>query len=199
VRRLLPARKAPLALAAFLAMPIFFASLMAVSLAIEKPRTVAWTHDGKLVERFHDPAAALEAKIWLISLVPPLLLVGVGFLASHLRRVGVYVVCVTAIVDALGLLVRLRTWEEHHTTRYPFGEDLYPDSSTSSLTSKGQWEHNAADTVHSLVRYTVGLSIAALAIAVLLEWRRRHDRPHATPTVSAELQQTGGAATTSSA
>ena len=199
MKRWLPTSRAPLALAAFLGMPIFFASLMAVSLAIEKPRTVAWTHDGKLVQRFHDPTAALEAKIWLLSMVPPLLLVAIGLLASHLRRVGLYVVCVAAIVEALGLLVRLGTWEEHHTTRYPFGEDLYPDSSTSSLTSKGQWEHNAADTVHSLVRYTVALSVAALVIAILLEWRRRHDRPHATPIVSSELQQTGGAATTSSA
>jgi hypothetical protein len=198
VRRLLPTRKAPLALAGFLCLPVFFASLMAVTLAIEKPRTVAWTSGGKLVQRFHDPTSSTEVKIWLLAFVPPLLLVAVGLAASHLRRVGIYVVCVAAVVDALALLIRLGTWERHHTTRYPFGEDLYPDSSTSSLIAKGQWEHNATSTVHSLVGYTVGLAAAAAAITVFLEWRRRRGAA-ATPTVGSELQQTGGAPTTSGA
>ena len=197
--RLLPSAKAPLALSAFLALPVFFASLMAVSLAIEKPRTVEWRDAGKLIQRFHDPTAAIEGKIWLFAFVPPLLLVLVGVLASHVRRIGMYVVCVAAIVDALALLIRLSRWETHHTTRYPFGEDLYPDSSTSSLVARGQWEHNAAGTVHSLVGYTVALSIAAAAIAVFLDWRRRREGGQATPTVGSELQQTGGAPTTSSA
>src|SRR5581483_4820005 len=166
---------------------VFFASLMAASLAIEKPRTVAWMHDGKLVQRFHDPTAAIEAKIWLLALVPPLLLVAVGLLASHLRRVGLYVVCVAAVVDALGLLVRLGRWEKHHTSRYPFGEDLYPDSSTSSLTSRGQWEHNAAATVHSLVDYTIGLALAAVAITLYLGWRRRRGIREPTTTEHSEL------------
>jgi hypothetical protein len=122
----------------------------------------------------------------------------VGFAASHLRRWGMYVVCVAAIAEALALTVRLGRWERHHTARFPFGEDLYPDSSTSSLTSRGQWEHGAATTVHSLVGYTIGLALAALAIALLLEWRRRRGHPDATPRVASELQQTGGATTVSS-
>ena len=199
VARLLPSAKAPLALSAFLALPVFFASLMAVSLAIEKPRTVEWRSAGKLIQRFHDPTAATESKIWLFAFVPPLLLVLVGLAASHVRRAGIYIVCVAAVVDALALLIRLGRWEKHHTTRYPFGEDLYPDSSTSSLTARGQWEHNAVGTVHSLVTYTVVLSILAVLIATFLEWRRRREGAHATPTASSELQQTGGAPTTSSA
>jgi hypothetical protein len=199
VKSLIPSAKAPLALAGFLALPVFFASLMAVSLAIEKPRTVEWRSAGKLIQRFHDPTAAIEGKIWLLAFVPPLLLVLVGLIASHIRRVGVYVVCMAAVIDALALLIRLGRWEKHHTARYPFGEDLYPDSSTSSLTARGQWEHNAVDTVHSLVTYTVVLSILAVVIAAFLEWRRRREGAHATPTASSELQQTGGAPTTSSA
>jgi len=197
---LVPAAKAPLAFAGFLALPVFFASLMAASLAIERPRAVEWTHDGRLIQRFHDPTASTEAKIWLLSFVPPLLLVAVGFAAGHITR-GLYVVCGAAIVGALLLTVRLGTWERHHTARYPFGEDNYPDSSTSSLTSRGQWEHNAVNTVHSLVGYTVGLALAGALIAVLLEVRRRRGRT--TPPLSTiggpELQQTGGAATTSGA
>jgi len=197
--RLVPAAKAPLALSGFLALPVFFASLMAASLAIEKPRAVEWTHNGKLIQRFFDPTASTEAKIWLLSFVPPLLLVAVGFAAGHIPR-GLYVVCGAAIVGALLLTVRLGRWEHHHTARYPFGEDNYPDSSTSSLTSRGQWEHNAVDTVHSLVGYTVALALAGALIAALLELRRRRGRR--TPpiaTIGTELQQTGGAPTTSGA
>jgi len=56
--------------------------------------------------------------------------------------------------------------------RFPFGEDLYPDSSTSSLVDRGQWEHEAAHTVQSLVGYAVGLSVAAAAITLFLACRR---------------------------
>lgn len=197
LRRLVPAAKAPLALAGFLALPLFFASLMAVSLAIERPRAVEWTHNGKLIQRFHDPTASTEAKIWLLSFVAPLLLVAVGFAAGHIPR-GLYVVCGAAIVEAFALTIRLGRWERHHTARYPFGEDNYPDSSTSSLTSRGQWEHNAVDTVHSLVGYTVALALTAVLIAVLLEVRRRRGHKAAPPPpLGTELQQTGGAATTS--
>jgi hypothetical protein len=197
--RLLPATKAPLGLAGVLALPIFFASLMAVSLAIEKPKTYAWRRaNGKLIVRYHAPTASTEAKIWLLAFVAPLLLVLVGVVASRFRY-GLYVVCVAAIVDALALTIRLGRWEQHHTARYPFGEDLYPDSSTSSLIDRGEWEHEAAGTVHSLVGYTIGLALAAAAIALFVAWRRRR-RPSAPPPAGgAELQETGGAPTTSGA
>lgn len=197
--RVVPAAKAPLALAGFFALPVFFASLMAVSLAIERPRAVEWRHNGKLIQRLHDPTSATEVKIWLLALVAPLLLVVAGFAAGHLRY-GLFAVCGAAIVDALALTIRLGRWERHHTARYPFGEDNYPDSSTSSLTARGQWEHNAVDTVHSLVGYAVGLALAAALITAVLEVRRRRGHRSApTPTVTPELQQTGGAPTTSGA
>ena len=53
--KLLPPMSAPVGLAAFLALPVFFASLMAVSLAIEKPRVVEWSRpDGHLARIFHN-------------------------------------------------------------------------------------------------------------------------------------------------
>jgi hypothetical protein len=184
MRRFVPSAKAPLALAGFLALPLFFASLMAVSLAIEKPKAYEWIRHGRLFRRYHDPTPSTEAKIWLLSFVAPLLLVAIGAAASHLRRSGMYVVAIAAIADALALTIRLGRWERHHTARYPFGEDLYPDSSTSSLVARGQWEHNAATTAHSLIGYTVGLALAAIAIALLLEWRRRRSHRAAIPTVA---------------
>jgi hypothetical protein len=198
--RLVPSTKAPLALSGFLALPVFFASLMAASLALERPKAIEWTHNGKLIQRFHDATSSTEAKIWLLSFVPPLLLVAVGFVAGHVPR-GLFVVCGAAILDAFALTIRLGRWEHHHTARFPFGEDNYPDSSTSSLISRGQWEHNASNTVHSLVGYTVGLALAAALIAILLEVRRRRGHRSAAlpPPIGSELQQTGGAATTSGA
>jgi len=197
VRRLLPAARAPLGLAAFLAIPIFFASLMAVSLAIEKPKVYAWgLPDGRLARTFHDPAAVLELKIWLLSFVPPLILVLIGWGACFVPR-GVYITCVAAIADALLLTVRLGRWEHHHTTRFPYGEDNLSDKTNSSLTAQGQWEHNAAATAHSLIRYAVALALAAVAIALYVEVRRRRRRPPPYTFLS-ELQQTGSAPTVSS-
>jgi len=197
-RWLVPSAKAPLALAGFLALPVFFASLMAVSLAIERPKVFQWRDGTHLITRYHDPTPSNEAKIWLLTFIAPLLLVLVGVAASHLRRGGLYVVCVAAVVDAFALTIRLSRWETHHTARYPFGEDNFPDSSPSSLINRGQWEHEAGYTVHSLFGYTVGLSIAAVLIAVLVEVRRRR-HPAGSPPTTAELQQTGGAPTTSGA
>jgi len=197
IRRLMPTSKAPLALAAFLALPIFFASLMAVSLAIEKPKAYEWMRHGRLMRVFHEPTASTEWHIWAYSFVPPLLLVLVGLAASHLKRVGIYVVCAAAVVDGLALFIRLGRWQAHHTARYPFGEDLYPDSSQSSLTNRGQWEGEAAHTVHSLVGYTIGLAITAALLAAFLAWRRSRRRPWTQLPAGSELQQTGTAPTTS--
>jgi hypothetical protein len=172
VRRLLPKRRAPLALAGFLAIPLFFAALMAASLAIEKPRVVEWSRPGGRIARiYHDASGTLEAKIWLLAIAVALSLVVVGWFASFLRY-GLYVTCVVAIAEALALTIRLGRWETHHTARFPYGEDLLPDSKPGSLVDRGQWEHNAAAAVHSLVNYTVALALVATAIVVVLAVRR---------------------------
>jgi hypothetical protein len=194
VRRLVPARKAPLGLAAFLALPILFASLMAASLAVESPRVVEWTRpSGHLARIFHDPTTSNELDIWLLALIAPLLLVATGWIASHFPY-GVYVTCVAAIADALALTVRLHRWEVHHTVRFPYGEDLLADQTNSSSLQRGEWEHDAADTVRSLAHYTVGLALAAAAIAVFLAVRRQRAPISGVPSA---MQQTGGAPTTS--
>lgn len=193
MRRLIPKSKASLGLAAFLALPVLFASLMAVTLAIEKARVVEWRgHDGHLARVWHNPTGTMEAKIWLLALVAPLLLVLAGWIAGHFPF-SIYVTCVAACVDALALTVRLHRWEVHHTARFAYGEDLIADQTTSSSLARGEWEHDAAHTVTSLVHYTIGLALAAVAIALFLTFRSRRQPRLVGPT----LQQTGGAPTTS--
>jgi hypothetical protein len=193
LRRLIPTSKAPLALAGFFALPVFFAALMAASLAIESPRVVEWSRPGGHLARiFHNPTGANELRIWLLALVPALLLVGAGWAASHIPY-GVYVTCVTAIIGALALTTRLHRWEVHHTARFPYGEDLLADQTNSSSLQRGEWEHDAAQTVRSLAHYTIGLALAAAAIAVYLAFRRKRAPLTAT---TGSLQQTGGAPTT---
>jgi hypothetical protein len=196
VRRLSPPTKAPLAIAGFLALPIFFASLMASSLALEKPRVVEWSRPhGHLARIFHNPTSSNEARIWLAALVPPLVLVLIGWGASFIPH-GFYISCAGAIVVGLALFPRLHRWELHHTLRFPYGEDLLPDFTTSSSLARGEWEKDAADTVRSLVHYTIGLAIAAALLGLFLAYRRRRSRPAPVVGVGgSELQQTGGAPT----
>jgi len=195
VRRLAPASKAPVGLAGFLALPVFFASLMAVTLAIEKARVVEWRRGEGIARVWHEPTGSTEAKIWLLALVPPLLLVAVGWFAAHFPY-ALYVTCAAACVDALALTIRLHRWELHHTARFAYGEDLLADQTTSSSLARGEWEHDAAQTVWSLVHYTIGLSIAAVLITAFLTVRRRRGKPVAPPPPPLELV-TGGAPPTS--
>ena len=197
MRRFVPRAKAPLGLAGFLAIPIFFASLMAVSLAIEKPRVVEWSRPGGRIARvFHNASSSTEARIWLFALVAPLLLVAAGWLASFVPY-GLYLTCLAAVIDGFALTIRLHRWQVHHASRFPYGEDLLPDSTTSSSLARGEWEKDAADTVRSLFHYTIGLAIAAALIALFLAYRRRRGRVAAPAGIAgSELQQTGGAPTT---
>lgn len=194
MKRLTPPTKAPLAIAGFLALPIFFASLMASSLALEKPHVVEWSRPhGHIARIFHPASPSNEARIWLAALVPPLVLVLIGWGVSFVPH-GFYLSCGAAIAVGLALFPRLHRWQLHHTLRFPYGEDLLPDSTTSSSLARGEWEKDAADTVRSLVHYTIGLAIAAALISLFLAYRRRRSRP--APLVGgSELQQTGGAPT----
>lgn len=197
MRRLAPPTKAPLGLAGFLALPLFFASLMAASLALEKPRVIEWSRPaGRIARTYHNAAGSTEARIWLFALIPPLLLVLAGWLASFVPY-GLYLACVAAVVDGLALTLRLHRWQVHHTARFPNGEDLLPDSTTSSSLARGEWEKDAADTVRSLVHYTIGLAIVGALIALYLAHRRRRQVRVAPLRPGTEVQQTGGAPTTS--
>jgi len=165
--------KGPLGIAAFIAIPLFFSSLMAASLAVEKPRVVQWRDGSILHQRFHDPSASNELRIWLWALLPPLLLVLAGWVATYLPY-GFYVACVAAIVDAVAVVHKTRTWELHHTTRFPQGVDLIPTASISNRYDPGEWEAQARQTALSLEHWTIGLALAAMLAAATLVVRRRY-------------------------
>jgi len=176
VRRLIPSSKAAIGLGAFLAIPLFFASLMAASLAVEKANVVEWNRGGGIARIWHQPTPETEAKIWLLAFIPPLILVGFSWIAAHFPY-AIYVTCAAASVEALALTIRLHRWQVHHTARFAYGEDLLADQTTSSSLQRGEWERDAAATARSLVHYTIGLSIAAAGIALLLTLRRRRGAP----------------------
>ena len=91
-------------------------------------------------------ARGLEAKIWAVALIPSALLIAVGVAAVFIRY-GTYIVCAAMLVISALLPHRLDTWQAHHTTRYPPGQDLIPDSSPNNLLSQGEWEQSARETV----------------------------------------------------
>jgi len=55
--------RGPLAIAAFIAIPLFFSSLMASTLAQEKPRVIQWMRGGHVITRYFDPSAASFAAL----------------------------------------------------------------------------------------------------------------------------------------
>ena len=163
-RRIRVVTRAPLAIAGFLAVPLFFSSLMAFSLALERPHrehgAIAGTTSG------------LEAKIWAVSLIPSLIVVAVGA-AATVSRHGLYVSCAAAVLGALAVTSRLDGWQARHTRRFPLGEDLIPANDPSNHLDRGQWEHSAKETALSLAHWTIALAVAAALIALALEVRRR--------------------------
>jgi len=177
VRILLPkgVSRAPLAIAAFLAIPLFFSSLMASTLAQEKPRVVQWKGGRHgLFTTWHDPTTATEARIWLWALLPPLVLVLVGCVATRLP-LGFYVSCVAACVIAVAVVHKTATWARHHTARFPWGVDLIPATNAqSNQWDPGEWEAEARSTALSLQHWTIGVALAAAAVMALLWLRRRY-------------------------
>jgi len=171
------ASKAPLAVAGILAMPLFFVALMAMSLAVEKPSV---GHAGKLHKAVPaDPTGSTEAKIWLLAVLPALALVLLGLASMLLRRTGVIVTSLAAIALSFALLVPLGGWANGHTARYPLGVDLTPPSSSGDIYLRGEWEANAKRTADQLGIATMSIAGVAIAVVLLLEFRRRRglERP----------------------
>jgi hypothetical protein len=194
VRRPRLATRAPVAVSALLAFPLFFAALLAVSLAIERPHRFQWrSAKGRLIEIDHPPTSGVEAKIWGLALLVPAALVAVGLAASFWRRGGIYVACAAGLVGALLLPLRLDRWTEHHSRRFPFGMDLYPDSSISSTLARGEWEGHARETVLSLTHWEIGLALAVAGVAALVELRRRRAGPRPVPAEPPPVVVTGEA------
>jgi hypothetical protein len=171
---------APLAIAGLLAFLLLWASVLLSTLAVERPVVLAWQHAGRHVVRYHPPSTSNELEIWALAAVPPLLLIAVGYGARLVRR-GVYVSCAAALALALVLPLRLDRWVAHHAQRFPDGVDLLPESDTSNVYGRGEWEHNAKDAILSLQHWTIGLALAIASIAAIAELRRRRGAPSAPP------------------
>ena len=167
------APKAPVAVAAILAMPLFFAALMAMSLAVEKPTMSEVVKHGKAVTQLGDPTGGTELAIWLLAFVFPLAVFLVGVGGMLLGRAGVVTSSLAAVAATVVLLVPLDTWTSKHTDRYPEGVDLIPKSSTSDIYLQGEWEGTARTTTEQLGIVTIVLGGIAIAAFALFAVRRR--------------------------
>ena len=189
--RLRKAPKAPLAVAAILAMPLFFAALMAMTLAVEKPAVTHVLRQGKLVEKLGDPSGSIEAQTWLLSAAVPVALVLIGVGGMLIGRTGVITSALAAIAAAITLLIPLDTWTSRHTARYPDGVDLISRSSTSDIYLRGEWEGTARHTAVQLGVITIVLGGLAIGIFGLIELRKRRRVPPPVPPPPPEVI-TGG-------
>jgi hypothetical protein len=173
----LPRRRsrAPLAIAGFIAIPLFFSSLMTSTLALEKPYKIEWKGCASgLCTTWHDPTSANVARVWLWALVPPLLLCVVGLVATRLPY-GFYISCVAAIPIAIVVVHNINMWTRHHTARYPVGVDLIPPTNPASdKYDRGQWEQMAKETALSFEHWTIGIALAAILVMATITVRRRY-------------------------
>ncbi|HVS85155.1 MAG TPA: hypothetical protein VHD91_05955 [Gaiellaceae bacterium] len=167
--------RAPFAIAAFIAIPLFFSALMASALALEKPLVHQWKGcKHGLCTTWRDPTTATEARIWLWALVPPLVLVLVGLVAMRIP-LGFYASCAAACVIAMAVVHDTATWAAHHTSRYPWGVDLIPGTNAASNQwDPSEWESEARETALSLQHWTIGVALAAAAVMLFLWVRGRY-------------------------
>jgi hypothetical protein len=183
--------RAPLAIASFIAIPLFFSSLMSSTLAQEKPRLIQWTSGEKLQTTYHDPTTGTEARIWLWALLPAALLIIAGYVATRLPY-GFYIACLAAVVDAMAVVHKTATWERHHTHRFPNGVDLIAaNNPASNKFDPGQWEKEARDTALSLQHWTISLALISIAVVAALTIKRRYFGRRPAPTYGA-IETVGG-------
>jgi hypothetical protein len=165
--------RAPLAIAAFVSIPLFFSSLMSATLALEKPLKFEWKGGDGLLTTWHDPTTANVASIWLWAMLPPLILCVIGLVSMRLP-LGFYIPGVAAIAIAMAVVHKTAVWERHHTARYPVGVDLVPPvNAASDKYDRGQWEQMARETALSLQHWTIGLALASALVMAALYVRRR--------------------------
>jgi hypothetical protein len=157
--------KAPYAVAGLISVPLYFAALMASSLALDRPHVVG---------RHEFPGTgSTEARVWLAALIAPGIVLAVGAAAMPLRRYGLYLPAVAGIVLALILPGLSHGWITRHERRFPLGIDFVPDGNNSNLSSRGEWEQAAHSTITSICHWTLGLAIGIVVVGILLEVRRR--------------------------
>lgn len=183
--------KLPFLLGILYALPLLMISILCASLALDKPEVAVWrTHTHYpgvtilkktaeqgvyIATQYTSTSNATEWRIWGWAIVPPLVLLAVGIIASFVRRGG-YIVTIAVIVVTFGVTHRLGTWVKHHTERYPFGYDNIPDDTNKpglqSTYDTGQWEHSARHTVVSIREWLLVGAVAALVLMVVAEVRR---------------------------
>jgi hypothetical protein len=168
-----PISRGPFAIAGFLAIPLFFSSLMASTLAQEKPNLIVWKGCREVCRAWHDPTTANVTSIWLWAILPSLVLAVIGWLAMRLRF-GFYLSCLAAIVIALAVIQKIDTWARHHTARFPLGVDNIPFTNNSNVYDPGQWEEMARDTAVSLSHWTIAIALVAAAVKAGLWVKRRY-------------------------
>jgi hypothetical protein len=168
-----PRGRGPLAIAAFIGIPLFFCSLMSSTLAQEKPLVHQWKGCKAICTTWHEPTSATEARIWLWAMVPSVLLTLIGYACTRIPY-GWYVACAAGIVEAMAVVHRVSTWSAHHVQRFPWGADLIPGTNGSSNQyDAGEWEKIARETALSLEHWTIGLALASIAVMAALYVRRR--------------------------
>jgi hypothetical protein len=166
--------KVPLAVGGILSMPLFFAALMAMSLAVEKPTVHHLLKNGKAVVELGDPSGGNEAAVWLLAFATGSFVLVVGAAAIFAGRAGVPVAALAAIAAAVVIVVPLGGWADRHTDRYPVGVDLIPSSAGSEdIYLRGEWEDAARTTANQLGLVTVSMGGFAIALFLALELRRR--------------------------
>ena len=180
--------KAPLGVGGLIAVPLYFAGLMASSLALDQPHIVG--------KKEFQTTSGLEAKIWLAALILPGILVAVGLVATLIGRLGMYLPALAGVVVCLLLPGISQPWVARHTERFPYGIDFVKDSDlANNLVSRGAWEKSAQTTIVSIAHWTLGLCVGVFVVGALVELRRRRGRSEVlySPTgVDVELD-TGGA------
>jgi hypothetical protein len=191
-------QRAPIAIALLLSAPLFFAALLASSLAVERPRIVAewkntffWAHassthpvvKGKSFYQMilADPTPRNEAEIWFWALVFVAILVAAGFFFATFRKYGAYFSCAAGVVAALVLRINLDPWVRHHSLRFPFGVDNVVDSNTSNQIARGEWEANAKETIVSIGNAAIVLAVGIVIVYQISHWRRVRALAHALP------------------
>jgi hypothetical protein len=168
--------KTPLAVGGLLAAPLFFASLLAYSLALEDPQTTYTTVAGKHVLVQNPPSGWDEAKIWLLALLPSLAVVLVGYGCCRFRRYGVYLSVAGGLVVTFVSTYGLAAWEKGHVHRFPYGADMLPPTSSSDPFLRAQWEADAVRTIHQLHWAGVALGLGVVGLTLFGELRRRRRR-----------------------
>ena len=176
-------RRAPFVVAALFAVPIFLMNLLTASLAVDTPRLLAGGKEAS-------SSAGTEAKVWLVALIAPAILLAIGALAVPLGRYGVYAAIGAAIVMCALMPSVSNSYADDHARRFPQGLDYIVDTSPSNASSRGEWEHAAHESIVGMAEWTLVLVGLALAAALFVHVRGRRGAPVPPPPAVAGVGET---------